>query len=266
MLAEFSFPFVLKPSTSWDRQSASRLQATEVIDEAEAVRVTTTFLRSGVGVLAQEWAGGKREGVTLFITDGEVRASFAHLEHRTTPALGGASVLRESVPMPADIYDLSVRLATAMGLQGLCEVEFRRDARNHPLLMEINARLAGPIEIALLAGVDFPLMTWQWATGLPVGRAASYRTGFRMRWLRGDMRWLRDNFRRTGRPDSMTRARALWTFAAEFARTVRYDCFDWRDLRPMIAELRTTAASVRHGTRATSACPGLAPKGSPHAS
>jgi predicted ATP-grasp superfamily ATP-dependent carboligase len=266
MLAEFSFPFVLKPSTSWDQQSASRLQATEVIDEAEAVRVTTTFFRSGVGVLAQEWAGGRREGVTLFITDGEVRASFAHLEHRTTPALGGASVLRESVLMPADIYDLSVRLATAMGLQGLCEVEFRRDARGHPLLMEINARLAGPIEIALLAGVDFPLMTWQWATGLPVGRAGGYRTGFRMRWLRGDMRWLRDNFRRTGRPDSMTRARALWAFASEFARTVRYDCLDWRDLRPMIAELRTTAASVRHGSRAPGARPGPAPKGSPHVS
>lgn len=266
LLAQFSFPFVVKPSSSWDQLSACRLQATEVINEAEAVRVTTALLRSGVGVLAQEWAGGRREGVTLFITDGEVRASFAHLEHRTTPALGGASVLRESVPMPADIYDLSVRLVTALGLEGLCEVEFRRDARNHPLLMEINARLAGPIEIALLAGVDFPLMTWQWATGLPVGRTDSYRAGFRMRWLRGDMRWLRDNFGRTGRPDSMTRARALWAFASEFARTIRYDCFDRRDLRPMIAELRTTAASVRHGSRAPSARPGPVPKGSLHVS
>ena len=37
MLAAFSFPFVLKPSTSLvDRHSASRLRPTEVIDEAEA--------------------------------------------------------------------------------------------------------------------------------------------------------------------------------------------------------------------------------------
>jgi predicted ATP-grasp superfamily ATP-dependent carboligase len=266
MLAEFSFPFVLKPATSWARGVACRLQATEVVDEAEAVSVITAFLRAGVGALAQEWAGGRREGVTLFIAGGEVHASFAHLEHRTSPALGGASVLRESVPMPADIYALSVRLATALGLQGLCEVEFRRDARNRPLLMEINARLAGPIEIALLAGVDFPLMIWQWATGLPVGRTDSYKAGFRMRWLRGDMRWLRDNFRRAGRPDSMTRARALWAFTSEFARTVRYDCFDWRDLRPIFAELRTTAAGVRHGSQAPSARPGPAPKGSPRVS
>ena len=49
--------------------------------------------------------------------------------------------------MPDDIYDASVRLVTALGLEGLCEVEFRRDASNQPLLMEINARLAGPMEI-----------------------------------------------------------------------------------------------------------------------
>jgi predicted ATP-grasp superfamily ATP-dependent carboligase len=251
LLAEFTFPFVLKPTTGWAQRSTYRLQATEVIDEAEATSVITTYLRAGAGVLAQEWAGGRREGVSMFLVDGDVRASFAHLELRTSPALGGASVLRESVPMPADIYALSVRLATAMGLQGLCEVEFRRDAGNRPLLMEVNARLAGPIEIALLAGVDFPLMIWQWATGLPVVGADGYKTGFRMRWLRGDMRWLRDNYRRAGRPDSMSRTRALWSFAWEFARTVRYDCFDWRDLRPVIAELHTTAAAVRRGPRAT---------------
>jgi predicted ATP-grasp superfamily ATP-dependent carboligase len=262
LLADFTFPFVLKPTIGWAQRSAYRLQATEVINEAEATSVISTYLNAGAGVLAQEWAGGRREGVSLFITDDEVRAAFAHVEHRTSPALGGASVLRESVPMPADIYELSVRLASALGLQGFCEVEFRRDARNHPLLMEVNARLAGPVEIALLAGVDFPLMIWQWATGHPVAGTDCYRTGFRMRWLRGDMRWLRDNHRRAGRPDSMTRTRALWAFAWEFARTVHYDCFDRRDLRPMIAELRTTAAAVRHGSRAPSARAEPALKGS----
>jgi predicted ATP-grasp superfamily ATP-dependent carboligase len=265
MLAEFDFPVVLKPTTSWTGHSANRLPAVEVIDEAEAVDVAQSFLSAGAGVLAQQWVGGRREGVTLFILDGDVRASCAHLEHRTTPALGGASVLRESVPMPPDIYASSVRLVTALGLQGLCEVEFRRDGDGRPLLMEVNARLAGTIETTLRSGIDFPLMVWQWATGLPIDRVESYEAGIRMRWLRGDMRWLRDNHRRVGRPDSMSRTRALWTFATEFVRTPHCDCFDWRDLGPVMAELRTTVAAVRHGSRSQkSPSLGLNRKGALH--
>ncbi len=249
MLAVFEFPIVLKPTSSWSRRSAIRLQAVEVVDENEAVDTIAQFLSAGAGVLAQQWVGGRREGVTLLLLDGDVQASFAHVEHRTSPPLGGASVLRESVPMPPDIYDSSVRLVTAVGLQGICEVEFRRDADGRPLLMEINARLAGPIETALHSGIDFPLMVWQWATGLPIDRIEGYETGVRMRWLRGDMRWLRDNFRRVGRPDSMPRAQALWAFTREFVRLPRYDCLDRRDLGPLLAELRTTAVAVRTSSR-----------------
>jgi hypothetical protein len=88
-------------------------------------------------------------------------------------------------------------------------------------------------------------MIWQWATGNPVDRVQSYRSGLRMRWLRGDMRWLMNNRGRAGRPDSMSRSRAAWTFATEFLRTPHYDCLDFRDLGPILAECRTTLASVR---------------------
>ena len=245
MLAEFEFPFVLKPTISWSEQLGDRLVPREVINEHEAVEVAKRFLDGGLGVLGQEFASGRREGVTLFIVDGEVLASCGHVAHRTSPPLGGASVMRESIPLPEDIYSAAVRLASTVGMQGVCEVEFRRDAHNRALLMEINPRLAGTIYNAVHSGVDFPLMIWQWAAGLPIDRVQGYRTGVRTRWLHGDLRWLRDNQRRVGRPDSMPRARALWTFTTEFARTRHYDCFDRRDLRPVLAELRTTATAIR---------------------
>jgi predicted ATP-grasp superfamily ATP-dependent carboligase len=244
-LAEFDFPFVLKPTMSWTGKTAGRLVPTEVVDKDEAVEATERFLAGGSRVLAQQWASGRREGVTLFIVDGEVLASCGHVAHRTSPQLGGSSVVRESIPATADIYDAAVGLATAIGIQGVCEVEFRRDADNRALLMEINPRLAGTIENGVQAGVDFPLMIWQWATGQPVDKVAAYRTGIRTRWLHGDLRWLRDNQRRAGRPDSVSRARGIWTFVSEFVRTRHYDYFDWRDLRPVMAEIRNTAASVR---------------------
>ena len=244
VLAEFDFPIVLKPTSSWTPQSAGRLQPIEVTDKKEAEDATRRYLTAGAGVLAQEWVGGRREGVSLFIIDGEVLASCAHVAHRTNPALGGVSVMRESIPLPRDIYTQSVSLATSIGLEGVCEVEFRRDAGNRPMLMEINARLAGTIENAVHSGVDFPLMIWQWATGLPVNRVEDYRTGVRTRWLLGDIRWLRDNQNRIGRPDSVSKSRARWIFTTEFIRTHHYDCVDRRDLGPAIAELQVIATSA----------------------
>jgi predicted ATP-grasp superfamily ATP-dependent carboligase len=243
--AEIGFPFVLKPVSSWAPQASLRLQPIEVIDKTEAMDVTRVFRDAGAEVIAQEWACGRREGVTLFLVDGEVLASCGHVAYRTSPPLGGASVMRESIPVPYDIGDSAVRLARAVGIEGACEVEFRRAADNRPLLMEINARLAGTIENAINSGVDLPLMIWQWATGLPVQRADSYRNGVRTRWLHGDIKWLRDNQRRVGRPDSVSRSRAVWTFASEFVRTRHLDCFDRRDMRPFFAELQVTATAVR---------------------
>lgn len=244
VVTAFEFPFVLKPTVSFPRDAPVRLQVTEVIDEVEAIDAIQTYLSSGSGVLAQQWASGRREGVSLFMTDGEVRSACAHVAHRTSPALGGASVLRESIPLLPDLYDPAVRLVQEIGLDGVCEVEFRRDATGRPLLMEVNARLAGTIENAVRSGVDFPLMLWQWATGQPVSPSTGYRVGVRTRWLHGDVRWLRDNQRRLGRPDSVSTAQALFAFAAEFLRTRHFDCVDWRDLGPAWAELRATTRAV----------------------
>jgi predicted ATP-grasp superfamily ATP-dependent carboligase len=243
--AELGFPFVVKPTLSWTGRADNRLMATLVVDEAEAAEATKGALDAGADVLAQEWASGRREGVSLFIAGGEVLAAVAHVAHRTSPPLGGVSILRESIVPPDDILAPAIALATEIGLEGACEVEFRRNKAGRPLLMEINPRLAGTIENAVRAGVDFPLMIWRWATGLPVERVASYRAGVRTRWLHGDLRWLRQNHQLSGRPDTVSKGRGLWLFATEFARTRYYDNVDRRDLAPALTELRVTAAAFR---------------------
>lgn len=241
-IAEFGFPLVIKPAISWAGQPATRIIPVEVVNEEEAKRVVARFLAMRAGVLAQQWACGQREGVSLFIVNGKVVAKCGHVAYRTNPAMGGVSVMRESIPVPPDILDPAVRLSTAVGMEGVCEVEFRRDADNRPLLMEINPRLAGTIENAIRSGVDFPLMIWQWATGGPVRVVNDYRTGVRTRWLQGDLRWLMENQRHAGRPDTVSRIRSFWIFAAEFARTRYYDYLDWNDVKPAVAEFRCTMA------------------------
>src|SRR3569832_1756398 len=96
--------------------------------------------------------------------------------------------------MHEDQREQSLRLVRAMGLDGYSEVEFRRDLNGRPRLMEVNARLSGSDEVPRRAGVDFPLLLWQWAAGERVGRAPAYKPHVRVRWLRGDFAWLRENW------------------------------------------------------------------------
>jgi predicted ATP-grasp superfamily ATP-dependent carboligase len=243
--AEFGYPFVLKPTISWTGKVADRVVPCEVINEAEATEAATRYLATGCDVIAQQLATGRREGVTLFIADGQVLASCGAVAHRTTPPLGGVSVMRESIAVPDEVLDASIRLATTIGVEGACEVEFRRDADGNPLLMEINPRLAGSLENAIKSGVNVPLLVWQWASGQPIEPVRSYRAGVRTRWLAGDLRWVWDNTWRSGRPDSMPQARGIWTFLWEFVRTRHYDYVDRRDIRPAIAEVWDTAGIMR---------------------
>lgn len=243
--AAFGYPFVVKPSVSWTGQVAERVAPTEVMNEAEAIRSTESYLKTGCEVIAQQLASGRRESISLFIHKGAMTAYCGAAALRTTPPLGGVSVMRESIEVDKELLDACVRLVTAIGLEGACEVEFRRDASGRPLLMEVNPRLAGTLENALRAGVNFPLMIWQQATGRPVEPALSYQPGIRTRWLSGDMRWAWDNMFQYGRPDTMPPARTVWTFTSEFFRTRYYDYVDTQDMGPALAELRDTAAVIR---------------------
>jgi biotin carboxylase len=235
--AEFGYPFVVKPTISWTGGGADRVSPIEVINEAEALEATKRYLATGCEVLAQPWMPGAREGVTLVIVNGEVRGMCGAVAHRTVPPLGGVSVMRESIEVPKDIREASIALVKGMGLEGPSEVEWRRDAAGRPMLMEVNARLAGTLENANRSGADFPVLVWQWATGQQVSSALTYRTGVRTRWLGGELQWLRANLSNPGRPDTMSAPKAIWTFALEFFRTRHYDYFDHSDVRPALGEL-----------------------------
>jgi predicted ATP-grasp superfamily ATP-dependent carboligase len=250
VVAELGFPFVLKPTVSWMEETNQRVLPVEVVDKDEATAALEWLFAAGARVLAQEFIAGRRERVTLFLVDGDVRASCAHEACRMTVPFGAVSALRETIPLTPDIGDASVRLARAIGVAGPCEVEFRRDGAGQPVLMEINARLAGTLETTLLAGIDIPMLTWRWASGQEVERVNGHRAGIRTRWLHGDLKWLVLTLLRPGRPDSVPRGQAVRLFLTEFARTRHYDFVDVRDPRPVVARAGNVAASLIRLARA----------------
>ena len=116
--------------------------------------------------------------------------------------------------------------------------------------MEINPRLSAAIEVAVRAGVDFPLLIHRWATRADLPAPAAYRTGVRMRWLAGDLLWLADTVRtqsRTtthGKPDYVGRGKAIATFALDTVRGTGYDYVARDDLRPVLPAVRGFARFV----------------------
>ncbi|HXW58277.1 MAG TPA: NAD(P)-binding domain-containing protein [Solirubrobacteraceae bacterium] len=238
-IAEVGLPLVVKPTRSWAQGAGAGQRLISVVarTHAEALSATQTILDEGVEAVLQEWLPGDREALSFLCARGRIWARFAQRADRTFPPLGGNSVLRESIPPPSDVTGAAERLVLELGLDGYSEVEFRRDVEGRAALMEINPRLSASVEIAVRAGVPFPRLLHDWAREAALQEVDGYRTGLRMRWLGGDLSWLRSVLTQPSGPDVPSRAGAIRAFAADFARPMGYDYVDRRDPRPLLTAM-----------------------------
>lgn len=235
-LREIGLPAVVKPTESWlqDEYHGARVASRLVTTPGEARRAVAELTSLGGATLVQQLLSGTREAISLMYAHGEVYARFAQWAKRTYPPLGGQSVLRQSVAVPADIGLQAERLVREMDLEGYSEVEFRRDGSGVACLMEVNPRLSASVEIAVRSGVDFPYLLYQWANGGPIDMVTGYRTGGWMRYLAGDIMTTVDSLRDRGRPGIPSPARTVLDFTLAFFRPMGYDCLDWRDPLPCV--------------------------------
>jgi thioredoxin reductase/predicted ATP-grasp superfamily ATP-dependent carboligase len=254
-VAEVGLPAVIKPLRSWVQAPAGvaddpgqRLIARIATALPEALGATRSMLEVGAGAVIQEWLPGDREALSFFYAHGRIWARFAQRADRTSPPLGGNSVMRESIPLPQDIAAQAERLVVELGIEGYSEVEFRRDRNGGAALMEINPRLSASVEMATRAGVSFPRLLHAWAAGEPLEAVEGYRTGLRMRWLGGDLEWLDHALKRPGEPDVPSRATAARIFIGACARPSGYDYLDRRDPRPALRAVAGAASD--YGARA----------------
>ena len=120
-LAEVGYPAVIKPTESWVRHgcTSDRMIAKAVINEVEALAYIHELSEFGSSIVVQQWVGGLREAVNLFYANGRVWAEMAQVAHRTAPVLGGVSVIRETIPMPADLQVRGGNAGTIAGPGGL---------------------------------------------------------------------------------------------------------------------------------------------------
>jgi cation diffusion facilitator CzcD-associated flavoprotein CzcO len=245
-LDEVGLPAVVKPARSWVQESGpgQRLIAVLATTRAAALAAIDSMLEADLQAVVQEWLPGDREAVSFIYAQGSMWARFAQRTTRAVPLLGGSSVKRESIPLPEDIAREAERLVMELDLEGYSEVEFRRDAEGRPALMEINPRLSASVEVAVRAGVPFPRLLYDWASGGRLHEQAGYRTGVNMRWLGGDLSWLKNVLVDQGHPDAPPRGRAIGIFFGDFTRAMSYDYLDLRDMRPALAAVAEKMSSI----------------------
>ena len=128
--------------------------------------------------------GGEGLGVFVLINDKhEAIAIFGHKRLREFPVCGGPSTLRVSY-FDDKLIEQTLHLFKSMGLVGVAMAEYKLDLRiNEPVLMEVNPRFWGSLQLAINAGVNFPLLYHKTALSLSVEPVLNYPIGKYCRWL-----------------------------------------------------------------------------------
>jgi predicted ATP-grasp superfamily ATP-dependent carboligase len=243
-LAGLRFPLVLKPSRSVADRNGRRVKlgVQYASDPAELDAQLDALDDAAYPVLLQQRVIGPGTGIFLLLWKGELRAVFAHRRLREKPPSGGVSVYCESVAAEPELVDRSRALLREFDWCGVAMVEYKRDAiTGTPYLMEVNGRFWGSLQLAIDAGVDFPRMLVECASGRPPTPVTSYRVGVRSRWFWGDVDHLIARLRHAPDrlslpPDAPTRWEALRAFCSAHPLRQRGEVLRAEDPMPFVRE------------------------------
>jgi predicted ATP-grasp superfamily ATP-dependent carboligase len=239
------FPVVVKPARSVGEAAHGRVKLgiAHAASEDALRRVLDRLPDAAFPVLVQQRIVGPGIGVFLLVWDGRVRARFAHRRLREKPPSGGVSVYSESTPLDPSLAAVCEQLLRRFAWRGVAMIEFKRDAATGtPYMMEINGRFWGSLELAIAAGVDFPRLLVELATGASPDDVTTYELGVRNRWWWGDVDALIARWRRVPDvlalpPDAPSRWRHLCA-VARIGRGDRNEILQWDDPMPFLRETR----------------------------
>lgn len=245
--ATFGWPVVLKPQASrqyHDRQTVDKF-IVGYANNLDEMAQQMSFLEGRCPVLLQEYYPGTGYGVELLLYQGQPLAAFQHKRLHELPLTGGASTLRESVPLDPTMYDYSIKMLEALKWTGLAMVEFKVGAEGAKL-MEINGRIWGSMPLAVLSGMDFPgRMAELYLYGPPANAAVNttYKIGVQARNVERDIVWILSVL--MGKRDYSflpipPRWRAMSAMLGFLNPMVKSDILSLTDPKPGLAEIGMT--------------------------
>lgn len=246
-----SWPVVIKPGRSLlKHRGIWRKSAVNIASDADELRRfyhEAWFLQQPS--MIQQYISGHGEGVFGIFENGKPHTLFAHRRLRERPPSGGVSVLREAIALPDPMTGYATHIMRDARWNGIAMVEFRIDEQSGtPFLMEVNGRFWGSLQLAVDAGVDFPMMLYNQATSQVSRADDAYCVGIRSQWWLGDLDHLLARLRTIGGSENAVpkEAPSRWnTFFGLiniFDKSTRNEVLRLSDISPGLLELRAYAA------------------------
>lgn len=188
---EVDFPCVIKPiySLSWRRKEMESVVGHhKVIKANSAQELEGQYARLAEGeprLMIQELVCGEDSRMHEFSAycneRSEVLGAFVGRKLRLHPPEFGSASLVASVWEP-DLVERMAQFLQDIGYRGLCNVEFKRDARDNQFkFIELNARYGLWDCLGIKCGMDLPWIAYCDMTGQPLLPQREYRTG--VKWL-----------------------------------------------------------------------------------
>jgi predicted ATP-grasp superfamily ATP-dependent carboligase len=243
-----AFPVVVKPGCSLVKREngwqKARVHYADSPDDLIDLYRRHQYLQGPS--LIQRRVEGQGKGLFVLMNQGVPLGMFAHKRLREKPPSGGVSVLRESIPLDKQLTDPALRLLQRVHWHGVAMVEFKEDRTSEvPLLMEVNGRFWGSLQLAIDAGINFPWLLLQMATGQQVGVPENgYRCGVKSRWLLGDldhllMRLFKPEVMLNLPPGACSKWKCVRDFARFFQRDTVFEVERFHDMGPVIHEFKS---------------------------
>jgi D-aspartate ligase len=186
MLAELQFPCAVKPIHShlFQRRAAQPVKAL-VVDSADALHDALAYMRGiDVSPLVTEIVPGADDQLCSYYSyideQGEPLLHLTKRKIRQYPAGFGLGCYHITDRNP-EVAELGLRFFQGVGIRGLANVEFKRDARDGRLkLIECNHRFTAANGQLRAAGMDLALFCYCRLTGRPTPDVGSYRRDVRL--------------------------------------------------------------------------------------
>lgn len=236
---------VLKPARSIvDVAGQSRSLGVKFVADVSRINdALKSYPAEAYPILVQERTFGDGIGVFLLRTHGQTHLQFAHKRLREKPPAGGVSTYREAVAPPPDLVARCEALLDALHYHGPAMIEFKRDdVTGEYVLMEINARMWGSLQLAIDAGVDFPFVLAELTMGRTVPALPQVNYGVRSVWELGEVDhafalW-RHSRTRLHAPETLaTGGRAAIRALFDHRWSDRAEVFRWSDPLPFASEV-----------------------------
>ena len=259
-LERISYPCALKPvhSHAFARHFAG-MKAFRVHNDDDMRAALSRTVAFGIEMIVTEIIPGDDDQFFSYYSyideEGEPLLHATKRKLRQYPIWFGSGCFHVTDRNP-EVAELGLRFFEGVGLRGLGNVEFKRDARDGRLkLIECNHRFTAATGLMRAAGLDLPLFVYNKLTDRPLPPVDEYRPGMTMWYPMRDVRAFAA-YRRQGEISLLPWLRSI-------VRRHHYPVASLSDPRPVLANNlrvfgRVRRVLSRHRAQPRAAGPGVA--------